>query len=420
MNAGDLLAAGHALDIRDGSPATDAIDDVCPGVVVSPRTPEAVAAALAWADRDGAAVLVRGRGSKAAWGRVPARVDVLLDLSGLQRVLAYEPGDLTIRVEAGLALAALNRLTAAQGQQLPVDPPFAPEASVGGLLASNDSGPSRHRFGAPRDLVIGIQLALADGTLANAGGQVVKNVAGYDLSRLVAGSFGSLAVITNATFKLAPIPPDSATLLAAAEDAAGLAEAVASLAATQLEPMALEVSAQYAGDRGGDAHALVVRFAGARDAIHAQTDEARRLLAATIPAPAVLSGADEASAWRAHETGVWGRDGAVAGLSWRPAELKPVLERLRQLGGTGLLELSGRAAVGAGLLRLDGPADWQAGVLRGLRADPLFGNVVLRRASAALKAEIDVWPPVRAPQLLQAIKTALDPNGTLGAGRGPI
>ena len=420
MNAAELLALGPALDVRDGSPAGDAIDGVPPALVVSPRTPEAVAATLAWADRSGAAVLVRGRGSKAEWGRPPRRVDVLLDLSGLQRVLAYEAGDLTVRVEAGLALAALNRLASAQGQRLPIDPPFAPEASVGGLLASNDSGPLRHRFGAPRDLVIGIQLALADGTIANAGGQVVKNVAGYDLSRLAAGSFGSLAVITSATFKLSPVPPDSATLRAAAEDASAMAEGASALGATQLEPVALDLSVLYGADAPGGTHALLVRFAAAREAVGAQVEDARRVLAATIGAPAVLSGLEEASAWRDHDAGLWGRPGAIAGLSWRPADVKPVLERLQHLAGHGGLELSGRAAVGAGLLRLDGSAEWQTGVLRALRADPLFGNVVIRRAPAALKAAVDVWPPPRAPHLLQAIKRALDPNDTLGAGRGPI
>ena len=147
-------------------------------------------------------------------------------------------GDLTVTVEAGALLGDLNRTLAAHGQWLPLDPFFGDRATIGGLLATNDSGPHRHRFGTPRDLVIGVRLATVDGRLAKAGGQVVKNVAGYDLSKLVSGSFGGLAAIVSATFKLSPAPPASGTVLIGPLDSGTVARIAAVMASSQLEPVA--------------------------------------------------------------------------------------------------------------------------------------------------------------------------------------
>src|SRR5213076_253612 len=184
---------------------------------------------------------IRGAGTKSDWGRDGARADAILDMRSLNRVLAHEAGDMTATLEAGAALADVNRALAEHRQWLPLDPPFAERATIGGVLATNDSGPLRHRYGTPRDLVIGIQLATTDGVLSKAGGQVVKNVAGYDLSKLLAGSFGSLAAIVSATFKLSPLPEASRTLVAAARDAEELGHFVGAVMASQLEPIAFEI-----------------------------------------------------------------------------------------------------------------------------------------------------------------------------------
>ena len=170
--------------------------------------------------------MIRGAGTKSDWGRPAARVDAVLDMRRLNRVLAHEHGDLTATSRPARRCRR-QRALAIHGQRLPLDPPFADRATIGGLLATNDSGPLRHRYGTPRDLVIGVQLATTDGVLAKAGGQVVKNVAGYDLSKLVTGSFGSLAAIVSATFKLAPLPAASKTLRVGVETADALADVVA-------------------------------------------------------------------------------------------------------------------------------------------------------------------------------------------------
>ena len=182
-----------------------------------------------------------------------------LTTGGLDRILEHEAGDLTCTVEAGVRLSALQRSLAEHGQRLSLDPPGDP--TVGALLAENVSGPLRHRFGAPRDLVLGVTLVLADGTVASAGGKVVKNVAGYDLARLVCGSRGRLALIARASLRLHPLPKASRTLLLETEDAP---HAVAALLRSQLQPSALDVL--HPGR-------IAVLFEGSERAVESQLDE---------------------------------------------------------------------------------------------------------------------------------------------------
>jgi glycolate dehydrogenase FAD-binding subunit len=187
-----------------------------------------------------------------------------LTTDGLDRVLEHEPGDLTCTVEAGIRLSALQRELARHGQRLSLDPPGNP--SIGACLAGNLSGPLRHRFGAPRDLVLGVTLVLTDGTIASAGGKVVKNVAGYDLGKLVCGSRGTLALIGRVSLRLHPLPIAAKTLVVETEDAPG---AVAALLRSQLQPSALDVL--HPGR-------IAVLFEGGRPAVTGQEDAARALV----------------------------------------------------------------------------------------------------------------------------------------------
>jgi len=183
---------------------------------------------------------------------------------GLDRILEHETGDLTCTVEAGVRLSALNAALSRRGQRLSLDPPGDP--TVGALLAENHSGPLRHRFGAPRDLVLGVTVVLADGTIANAGGKVVKNVAGYDLARLVCGSRGRLALIARASFRLHPLPQAARTLVIASDDAAMV---VMQLLRSQLQPSALDVL--HPGR-------VAVLFEGSERAVEAQLETALDLV----------------------------------------------------------------------------------------------------------------------------------------------
>ena len=233
-------------------------------------------------------------------GRVRIGDDLTTD--GLNRVLEHDPGDLTCTVEAGVRLSELRAVLAASGQRLSLDPPGDP--TIGALLARNVSGPLRHRFGAPRDLVLGATLVLADGTIASSGGKVVKNVAGYDLGRLVCGSEGRLAFIGRASFRLHPLPRADGTLVVETED---VAVVVARLLGSQLQASAVDVL--HPGR-------VAVLFEGSERAVAAQLASARALV-----------GGDEASA------DVWGesreRQGAVRGrIRFAPGDLAETLATL--------------------------------------------------------------------------------------------
>jgi FAD/FMN-containing dehydrogenase len=215
------------------------------------------------------------------------RIGEDLTAAGLDRILEHDPGDLTCTVEAGVRLSELRGALGDAGQRLSLDPPGDP--TVGALLAGNLSGPLRHRFGAPRDLVLGVTVVLGDGTIANAGGKVVKNVAGYDLARLVCGSEGRLAFVVRASFRLHPLPRASRTLLVETDESALVA---ARLLASQLQPSALDIL--HPGR-------VAVLFEGSERAVAAQMDAAGTLLGGEEVDEAVWGAA------RARQTAAGGR-----------------------------------------------------------------------------------------------------------------
>jgi glycolate oxidase FAD binding subunit len=313
----------------------------------------------------------------------------------------------------------VNAALARHGQWLPLDPAFADRATIGGLLATNDSGPLRHRYGTPRDLVIGVQLATADGTLAKAGGQVVKNVAGYDLGKLVTGSFGSLAAIVSATFKLSPLPKASMTLVVSVEDDARLGDIVRQMMASQLEPLAFDLDVRSTQSSQRTQSRMLVRFASLPAVVDAQIAQARTLLGPLATQIDTVDGDAEQTLWRDHNARMWSAPGAIVRASWLPASTTAALAEVKAMDAA--VDVVGRAAVGAGVFRIDADTDTQARVIARLRQSSTFGNVVVLRGSDALKAAVDVWGPHgdREP-LLASLKRALDPHNTLNAGRGPL
>lgn len=395
--------------VRAGKDA-DRIDGVRPRLVVEPRTAEEVAALLAWASRERLTSVVRGGGTKLGWGRVPTPIDLVIGMRQLNRVLAHAHADLTATVEAGATLDELNAVLGQHRQWLPVDAAGG-ESTVGGAVATNDAGPLRHRYGTPRDLLIGIRLATTDGRLVKAGGNVVKNVAGYDLGKIVSGSFGSLAVIVSATFKLLPVPAASQTLSVTFADRDGIAAAVTRLADSQLEPAAVELRTPP--------YILLVRFATSPAAAAAQVEQARAL----VGDGEVVAGDPEQALWRRYRVRAAASAGTVVRMSWLPAALSDVLALVEEIGDSrGSLELVARAAVGTGLVRLDGGVDWQASTVERLRErTALLRHVTIQDAPPDVKAQVDAWGPAGpAAPVLSAIKRALDPAGILNAGRGPV
>jgi glycolate oxidase FAD binding subunit len=393
-------------------------------VVLRPGTGAEVAAALKQASDAKQSLVIRGAGTKDGYGRPASHIDAILDMQRLNRILAHERGDMTATIEAGASLRHVNVALALHGQMLPLDPPFADRATIGGLLATNDSGPLRHRYGTPRDLVIGVQLATTDGTLAKAGGQVVKNVAGYDLSKLITGSFGSLAAIVSATFKLAPRPAASKTIRIGVRDGDALSTAVRTVMASQLEPLAFEVRAESGTDvaqafRPG----VLVRFASLPEVVNAQVEQAQADLKDSTISMEVLDGDSERALWKTHATELWDEPGAIVRASWLPASICAALKEIERLAtdASAAVSLVGRAAVGAGHIRIDAGPSSQAAIVEELRASRVFGNVVIVRGSPELKALVDVWGSHGDRQpLFDSLKRAFDPNGTLNAGRGPL
>src|SRR5713226_4347463 len=219
----------------------DAVAGVQPRLLVEPGSEQELAKVLKLANAAGLAVIPRGGGTKLEWGNRPERADVILSMARLHRVIEHAWADLTVSAEGGCTIAKLQETLAKHGQRLALDALWPELATVGGVLSTNDSGALRLRFGSLRDLVIGATLALADGTVASSGGRVVKNVAGYDLPKLVTGAFGTLGVITRAVFRLHPLPRAAKTFSFTAESFPAMQRHILAIQDSQLAHTALQI-----------------------------------------------------------------------------------------------------------------------------------------------------------------------------------
>jgi glycolate oxidase FAD binding subunit len=384
---------------------------------LEPATIDDAAAVLGAAARINERVVIRGGGTKSDWTSVDigtSEPDVLLSTARLNRVVAHRHGDLTATVEAGASVADVNRTLAEHRQWIPLDPPFADRATIGGVVATNDSGPRRHRYGAPRDLIIGVELARADGVIAKAGGIVVKNVAGYDLSRLATGSFGCLGLIATATFKLYPLTAASKTVIVDVPSTKIAAAVVAAVASSQLTPTAVEVQSPPLR--------LLIRFESIEASVARQSAAAMELAADHGGRASLAGGDDERREWDAHDRHVWASGTAVAKVTFLPADLADVLDTIERNAGGGRVALAGRGVVGVLLVGVEGNVESQARLFESLRGrvPPGRGSVVLMRGSPDLKQRFDVWGPLGDGfRVMRAVKRSLDPQGVLNPGRGP-
>ena len=400
-----------------------------PREIVEPVSAEDVAAVLASASKQRTSVVVRGGGTKMGWGRRPSSVDVVLSTKRLNAVVAHEHADLTATMQAGARLDEVNHILARHGQWLPIESAFD-ESTIGGAIATNDSGPLRHRYGTPRDLLIGIRLALTDGRLIKAGGNVVKNVAGYDIGRLMSGSHGSLAAIVSATFKLSPLPAATQTLVATFDRADTLVAAVSAITSSQLEPAAVDVRVgpyehrgphEYVGAGFSRPYSLLMKFESTPTALDTYVQRARAMMQPTDSQ--VVSSQSEVDLWREHIRSPWQSSGMVARFAWLPASLGAVLAHVEELrNAVDDVELIGRAALGSCLLRIGADVRVQRNIVERMRSrSDIFRHVVVLRAEPQLKEQLDVWGPLGdAGSLGASVKHALDPNGILNAGRGPV
>jgi glycolate oxidase FAD binding subunit len=349
-------------------------------------------------------VRIVGAGTKLGWGGEVA-ADVELHTTGLDEVVAHDAGDLTATLQAGVPLELAQRTFAAAGQMLALDPPLqghdaGPGPTIGGVVATGDTGPLRHRYGGPRDLVVGATVALSDGTVARTGGKVIKNVAGYDLAKLFSGAFGTLGLILSVNVRLHPLHETSVTALGAAGDPAVLASAAVALAAAPLEFDALDVA--WKTGRGG----LLARCAG-REA----TRRARR--AAALMAEAGLAEVDvtgeDGKLWERQRAGQRSADQVLVRVAAPPMSLAAVIGAADACEGT----LVGRAALGASFIEV------APELVSGLRtALPAGARATLLDGPAALRADGDPWGAEPGPELelMRRVKARFDPTGTCNPG----
>jgi glycolate oxidase FAD binding subunit len=377
-------------------------------VVHAPHDVASLAALLARANQDRTPICPRGGGTKSGWWATSATA-AILSTTSLAPLIDHCAGDLTATVGAGMTLAEVNAALARSGQWLPLDPPAADRATIGGIVAANDSGPRRHKHGAPRDLIIGVEMVRADGTVARAGGKVVKNVAGYDLARMLCGSRGSLAVIANATFKLAPLAPVSRTVVATSRNRRSCAELALAVAASPAAPSAIEIESPP--------HRLLIRFESTARAADAQADSVAAICRARGADAAIVADDEERSLWREYDQAVW--DGAIDGVVTKVSVLPTEVGELIDQPAVALA--AGRAALGVLYLHADGNTA-ATGWLDALRAkaERRGGSAVVVRAAPALARRLDVWGGLAGSRpLMQAVKARFDPNNILNPGGGP-
>ncbi len=402
--------------------AADAVDGVQAEAVVEPTTLQEASEVLRDATEQGRHVVCRGGGSKLGWGNPPAAVDVLVSTARLDRVLEHAEGDLIVRAEAGVRLDALQEVLGKAEQFLALDPPEQ-GATVGGIVATGASGPLRHRYGTARDLLIGITVVLADGTIARSGGKVVKNVAGYDLGKLFAGSLGTLGLIAEVTFRLHPRASSftGAMLEVDRPDRAGQAAQV--LAHAQLAPVALELAWPVRSGPGR----LLLLVEGPRDGVTEQATDAARLLEPFGSAELIDAGkahpAVDGLARRPWQAGEGGEPVVGAKATCVPTELPGAIEDLWAAAGAHGLDVSIRAHAGVGVtyaaLR-GGDAGALATAFQEARERLARrgGTLVALEAPLEFKRKIDVWGPVGdAEGLMRRVKERFDPGGTMSPGR---
>jgi glycolate oxidase FAD binding subunit len=379
-----------------------------PGTAILPKSPHELAEALAAAAARKRTITLSGASSKRLMGGPIEPAEVSLSTAALTRVLQYEPRDLTISVEAGMRYADLDRLLAENRQMIPLDPPFSESATIGGILAANSSGPRRRLYGTARDLVIGMKFATLEGKLVQSGGMVVKNVAGLDMGKIMIGSFGTLAAIAVANFKLLPRPAAEVSFLAPFETLDAAIDARDGTLREQIPPTAIDLLNPIAAAQlGHKAYLLAVRVSGNA----ATVERCRRELTASNAV--ILEGKEEARFWRQvqeytpHFLEKFAQ-GAVVRASCTLAQVTEIMASLE----TAVIARCGSGVCYAYFTRTDAAVRWLAAAgKRGWKA-------VIEFAPDEQRAKLDLWPmPGNDLEMMKKIKQMFDPNHLLNRGR---
>ena len=407
-----IVGEEHARETTE----RDVVDGVAPSFVAEPGSIEEISELMKLANREGLTAAPRGSGTKMDLGNPPRNLDLIVSTTRVNELIEHTPGDQVVRVQAGIKLQDLQEQLAGSDQMLGIDPPETRAgATIGGIVAANSSGPRRYSYGTVRDLIIGITVVLPDGTIAKAGGKVVKNVAGYDLSKLFTGSLGTLGVIATCNFRLHPKPETSQTVAVELSDTLSAGQAAQAIVHAQLVPSAVEL--HWNEDR----KLLSVLIEGIPSGVEAQAETASYLLR-SYGEVRTLSDEEIEDLGPLVPPGV-GDEKVAIQVSAPPAELTGVLDSA--LGATerrGVApRITGHAGVGTTYVALSGgDQEARVQVVEELREIWVRrgGSVVVRKASPSTKKRLEAWGPVGDYlSLLRRVKDKFDPGGNLNPGR---
>lgn len=414
--AGQIAASVDSVGASAPDRNSYAVDGFVPKLVVRIGSESEAVATLNTARNAGHAVVANGGRSHMTLGNVPARYDIALDLCAMDRVVEHEPADLTVTVQAGVRLADLQRMLEASGQRLPVDPPGGDGGTVGGAVASNAYGPLRHAFGTVRDWLIGVRVVHADGSVSKAGGRVVKNVAGYEMTKLYVGSLGTLAVISEMTFKLSTLSATTRTI-AIASDAAGVGEIALTARDTGLSLQRAELLSPPTSATLGLRRrwCLLLDVAGSAAAVDRSLRELRTLAAAH---GGEIEDTDDAI-WERWRT-LFASADLVARASVLPSRVAAIARDVAGLPA--LTEPALSATATAGIVRVAAGITDAAAMpaVEQLRAACTAhgGSLVVDAAPLDVKRHIDVFGGTRGDfSLMQRLKEQFDPERILSPGR---
>ena len=408
------------------------IDGIGPQAVVLPASTYEIQEVLNYASDSGLSVIPAGSGTKLGVGNPPGQVDLVLSTAKLDQVLEYEPADLTVTVEAGIQLATLQAKLAEHGQYLPLDPPYADRCTIGGITATNASGPSRLRYGSTRDLVLGMRVVQSNGTVVKSGGKVVKNVAGYDLNKLYLGSFGTLGVITEVSLKLQPLPESERTILLIFTEIEEAVNVASEISGSQILPTVLNLFVNGTPLNDTPEPCLLIDLDGHPETVEWQIDSVK-----TIAQQNGAIGVGIYEGQRQQELRrsmcAFPEDGSAASTvicraNLRITDAREFVNAALAMNKSASWRMRIMGLMGNGVVYLafsdfpndDVPVQQVANAVTNLRdaAANVGGNLIVESAPAALKYQIDVWGPIgRSFELMKAIKTKLDPIGLLNVGR---
>ena len=430
---GSAMAAGSVpgqltdacADVTSAGPA-DSVSGRPARYVAAPASTGQAAAVLRAAAALGLTVVARGSGSKLNWGAAPASCDLIVDTRRLDQVLEHAPGDLVVSVQAGILLEDLATVVSMAGQRLALDPPEG--GTIGGVIATQATGPLRFRYGAPRDLLIGITVVRADGTVARSGGKVVKNVAGYDLGKLFAGSYGTLGLITEATFRLHPQPESALAVTLDCPGPQAAAAAVQTMASSPLAPAAIElcwpataapvtVAALFEGDEqsvAGRADRMLDLLGGG-----ALASVERAVGASTLRRPPADDGERTPG------------NGTTLQLAFWAGQLASVLSSVRTASDAEDLDAAVRGSAAAGVLHvelpIESPAKAVARFVDAVRGrlgaagvsgePPVAGSAVVLRAPSEVQELVNMWGTVPSLGLMRTVKAQFDAECRMAPGR---